>query len=203
MLPFDEAQANVVASAVLLATEDVALADAHGRVLAEDVTAPFDVPAFDGSTMDGFAVRAGDFVGEGPWTLPIDGETTPGEAPPPLANSSVRRIFTGAPLPQGADTVVMQEEVVFDATNATFTKAPKRGHFVRSRASDLREGAIALARGIRLNSAKIALAASLDRTTLTVARKPRVAFLATGNELRAPGEKGTASSIPDSITLPL
>ncbi len=203
MLPFDEAQANVVASAVRLASEEVALADAHGRVLAGDVLAPLDVPAFDGSTMDGFAVQADTFTGDGPWTFPVDGETTPGETPRPLKTGAVRRIFTGAPLPAGADTVVMQEEVAFDRAEATFTKAPACGRFVRTRGSDLHAGDIALARGIRLNSAKLALAASLDCTQLVVARRPRVAFLATGNEVRGPGEKGAPSSVPDSITLPL
>lgn len=203
MLPFDEAQADVVASAVRLASEHVALAAAHGRVLAGDVLAPFDVPAFDGSTMDGFAVRADGFTGDGPWTLPVDGETTPGETPLPLKAGAVRRIFTGAPLPTGADAVVMQEDTAFGPTQATFTKTPRRGRFVRARGSDLHAGDIALARGARLNSAKIALAASLDCTTLTVARRPRVAFLATGDELRAPGERGSPSSIPDSLTLSL
>ena len=205
MLPFDEAQARIVAAAVRLEAETVPLDRARGRVLAEDVRAAVDLPAFDASTMDGYALRAADCAGEAPFELDVDGETTPGGSPLPLAAKSARRIFTGAPLPAGADAVEMQEETTLDAATkrVRLARAPVAGRFVRKAGEDLKRGEVALTARTRLSSCSVALAASLDRASVSVSRKPRVSFIVTGDELRAPGTSGTPTSIPDSASLAL
>lgn len=200
MLPFDEAQARVVAAAVRLPAETVPLAAAHGRVLAESLHATTDHPAFDASTMDGFALRASD-GGAAPFELPVDGEATPGTRPPPLVPGTARRIFTGAPLPPGADAVEMQEEVAFDTDrkSARFARVSVAGRFVRRAGSDAKRGELVLSAGTRLGAAQLGLVAALDRAEVSVARSPRVAFLMTGDELRAPGAAGSPTSIPEAI----
>ena len=195
----------MVGAAVLLDAETVPLAEAAGRVLAEDVRAVVDQPAFDASTMDGYAICAADFEGEAPFELDVDGETTPGSRPAALSPKCARRVFTGAPLPPGADAIEMQEETAFDddRKRVRFSRAPVVGRFVRKAGEDLKRGDLAIARGSRLSSAKVALAASLDRASLSVARRPRVSFVVTGDELRAPGASGSATSIPDSASIAL
>ncbi len=206
MLNFDEAQTRVLGLAETTGAERVGLELAAGRVLAEDVHCPADVPAYDGSTMDGYAVRAADFEGDGPWELPVQGESRAGGSAEELAAKTACRIFTGAKLPRGADAVVMQEHVVREAARARFERPVKAGQFVRARGADLREGALAISRGTRLRPAHIALAGALDRAWLTVARRPRAVVLATGDELRSPGTVGAsaeAGAIADSNTVGL
>lgn len=209
MLRFEDARARLLDLGAALrrgsgwATERVTLDDALGRVLAEDVVATADVPAFDYSAMDGYAVRASDLAGGAPITLPVVGESRTGSPAPPLTAGSVMRIFTGAPLPEGADAVVMQEDVRRTGDRATFREAPPAGKFVRHRGDDLRAGTIALRGSTRLRAPHLALAASLDRPTLTVARRPVVAILATGDELRKPGTPPRPGSIAESVTVAL
>jgi molybdopterin molybdotransferase len=195
LLPFEEAQKRVLALARPLAAERVAIASVAGRVLAEDVRAPADVPAFDASTMDGYAVRASE-VGDAP--MPIVGESRAGAAAPELAPASACRIFTGAPLPRGADAVVMQEDAERDGDRVRFRATPAPGAFVRRRGDDLRAGDAALAKGTRVGAAEVAMLASLDTAAALVACAPQVALMPTGDELRAPGAPGGASSIPES-----
>jgi molybdopterin molybdotransferase len=195
LLTFDEAQNKVLALAEVLPEERVSLAAARGRVLAADVRAPGDWPAFDASTMDGYAVRAADVSDD---AMPVAGESRAGAAAPDLSAKSACRIFTGAPMPRGADAVIMQEDADRDGERVRFRTRPASGAFVRKRGDDLRAGEVALAKGIRISPSGIAMLASLDQADVAVARAPRVAIVPTGDELRAPGAKGGPSSIAES-----
>jgi molybdopterin molybdotransferase len=198
MLPFDDALRLILESAPTMGTERIALGLSVGRVLAEALIAQNPLPSFDYSAMDGYAVAAQNFPGDGPWTLPVRGESRAGAEPGALSPGSACRIFTGAPIPSGADTVVMQEDVTRVGDDAQLTERPRLGSHIRRRGDDIAQGASALGRGTRLNAFQIGLAAALDRSELVVARRPRVTILCTGEELRAPGSVGTPGSIPDS-----
>ena len=198
MLPFADALQRIIQSAPLMASERVELSLGIGRVLAEDLMARAPLPGFDYSAMDGYAVALSSFAGTGPWSLPVRGESRAGALASALAPGSACRIFTGAPIPEGADAVVMQEEVTRDGERANFTVAPLLGAHIRRRGEDLPEGAAALSRGTRLTPFQIGLAAAVDRSELLVARRPRVTILCTGEELRSPGSPATPGTIPDS-----
>ncbi len=174
-----------------LPPERVALRDALGRALAEDLVAPRALPPFDNSQMDGYALRAADAPRSGA-RLPVAFEVFAGEPPGrPLPAGSCCRIFTGAPLPPGADCVEMQEEVRRQGRSARFLRAGERGRFVRRAGADVAAGAVALPRGALVDPGATGLAAGLGRTEVLVHRRPRVAILVTGDELvaadRAPG----------------
>ncbi len=199
MLTFLEARARILAGAVRLAPERVPLAEAAGRVLAERIVAEEPLPGFDQSAMDGYAVCLADLVGDGPFRLNLAAaESRAGRSAPVLAAGEACRIFTGAALPRGADAVIMQEDVVRDGKGVTFASRPRPGAHVRAAGEDIRPGQEAIAEGSRLQAGHLSLAASLDRGELIVARRPRVAILCTGDELRAPGTPGRPTSIPDS-----
>lgn len=198
MLDFEVARARILERAKTLAAELVATTDADGRILAEDLVSDVDLPPFDYSAMDGYAVRSEDFPGAGPWELPVSGEQRAGESGQRLLPGNAARIFTGAPLLEGADSVIMQERATRAGDVVTFRQAPERGSHVRRRGEDLARGAVALARGTRLNPFRIGLAAALDRAELPVFRRPRVLLLCTGDELRDAGSPPRPGSIPDS-----
>jgi molybdopterin molybdotransferase len=198
MLPFDEALAQLLGAAQPLGAERVPLAEAAGRVLAEDVIAPAPMPPFDYSAMDGYALASRDLAGEPPWDLPVVGESAAGGALPDLVPGTTCRIYTGARLPAGADAVVMQERVDRQGDRITLRQRIPAGHQLRRRGEDLAEGAIALARGTRLGAGHVALAAAVERPQLLVARRPVVTVLCSGDELRSPGRPGPAGSIPES-----
>jgi molybdopterin molybdotransferase len=201
VLPFEEALARIVAlGSPALPAESAALEDADGRVLASDVVAGGDLPAFDYSAMDGYAVRTQDFGSGEATRLPVRGESRTGAVPDAITPGTTMRIFTGAPLPAGADAVVMQEKVSRDGDTASFEAAPKPGQHVRRRGEDIGAGAVAIDRGTRLRPGHLALAAALDRAALEVVRRPDVAILATGDELRRPGSPGAPGTIPESNT---
>ncbi|MGO8999582.1 MAG: gephyrin-like molybdotransferase Glp [Polyangiaceae bacterium] len=204
MISFDEAERRFLALGAEmnagLGAERVAIDASPGRVLAEDLRSPGDLPAFDYSAMDGFAVALASFGEEGPWTLPVLGESRTGGIPDDLVPGCACRIFTGAPIPKGADAVVMQERVARAGAGdkATFDAKPKVGAHIRRRAEDLARGAVAVARGTRLRAAHVSLAATCDRAWVDVVRKPLVTILSTGDELRAPGAQGGPATIPES-----
>lgn len=198
MLPFDEALRKILHSALIMGSERVELAQGVGRVLAEDLVAHGALPGFDYSAMDGYAVQLADFTGEGPWTFMVRGEGRAGGVAGALVPGSVCRIFTGAPLPDGTDAVVMQEDVQREGDAAQFQTAPKLHANIRRRGEDMAEGSLALAKGTRLTPFQIGLAAAVDRGEILVARRPRVTILCTGEELRAPGSAATPGSIADS-----
>lgn len=203
MLRFEDALARILALAPALDVEEVALEDADGRVLARDLVSPHDLPLFSYSSMDGYAVATRDLVGEPPHRLPVRGESRTGVVPGALEPGTTMRIFTGAMLPEGADGILMQERVVREGDTAQLEARVKPGQHVRRRGEDLAQGAIALRAGTRLRPAHLSLAASLDLATVPVARRPVVAILATGDELRRPGTPARAGTIPESNTVVL
>lgn len=203
VLSFEEALARIVAlGSPSLPSEAVPVEEADGRVLAEDLVARFDLPGFDYSAMDGYAIRTSDLT-DPPIRLPVRGESRTGIVPGALAEGAAMRIFTGAPLPSGADAVIMQESVTRDGDAAVLTARPRAGQNVRRRGEDLVAGAIALTKGTRLRPAQLALAAALDHATVAVALRPEVAILATGDELRRPGTDAAPGTIPESNTISL
>lgn len=203
MLTFEEARARIAAVRCQPPTERVPLFVADGRVLAEDVRAAAPIPPWDYSAMDGYAVRSAELTETGGTRLPVVGESRTGASPGALAHGTAMRIFTGAVLPDGADAVVMQEDVVREGDHATFGARPRSLSNVRRRGEDLEPGALALARGTRIGPAQLGLLAMLDRGEVVVARRPEVVILATGDELRPPGSAPRPASIPESNGLAL
>jgi len=187
MISFEEARTRLLGDAVRLGVERVALRTAAGRVLAESVAAARPVPAADQSAMDGYALSLADLDGAGPWTLPVRGESRTGFPPPSLLPGTACRIFTGALMPSGADAVLMQEDARREGDSIVFSRRPRPGAHVRRAGEDLAAGAIALEPGARLGPGHLALAGMLGRADLAVARRPAVAVLCTGDELRPPG----------------
>lgn len=184
----DDALAELLAQARPLGrTETVPLVEADGRILAHDLVSPLQVPPHDNSAMDGYALRAADVAAAGA-ALPVSQRIPAGTAPQPLAPGTAARIFTGAPLPAGADTVVMQEETepVAEGT-IRFTKVPQQGQNVRYSGEDIQQGAVVLRSGDRIGPAALGLAASIGLDRLPLAARPRVALLSTGDELVMPG----------------
>jgi molybdopterin molybdotransferase len=175
--------------------ERVPLAAALARSLAEDLVAPVDLPPFDASTMDGYALRAADARRPG-GRLPVAFEVFAGDpGPAALPPGSCCRIFTGAPLPRGADAVEQQEEVRRAGGHAVFARAAERGRFVRRRGSDLASGQVAAGAGAAVDPGTIALAAGLGRSHLLVRRRPTVALLPTGDELVPLGRRARPGQI--------
>jgi molybdopterin molybdotransferase len=207
VLAFGEALERILAlGAPALPVERLPIDDVDGRVLGEDIVAHVDLPGFDYSSMDGYALRATELAGrasEPPLRLTVQGESRTGVVPGPLVPGSTMRIFTGAALPAGADAVVMQENVTRDGDVAVFTARPRAGQNVRHRGDDLRSGDVALKRGTRLRPPHLALAASLDHAEVTVTKRPEVAILATGDELRRPGSDPLPGTIAESNTVML
>ena len=183
-LSIEAARRAVLAEVHPLPIEEVAVQDALGRVLAEDVAAAADVPAFDTSAMDGFAVRAG-AAGR---TLRLVGESRAG-APAAVAvgEGEAIRISTGAAIPDGADGVLQLERVAADGDQITLEDDVDAGRNLRPAGDDLRAGDVVLPAGTRFAAAEIGLAVACGRAHVTCARVPRVAVLATGDELVAPG----------------
>ena len=189
LMPLDEALHTLLDYAKPLGrTETVKLLDADGRVLARSETSPLNVPALDNAAMDGWALRAAD-VPEAGAVLPVSARIAAGHAGQPLAAGSAARIFTGAPVPEGADTVVQQEhtETLDDGARVRLLKAVKPGQHVRRAGEDVQRGAPVLRAGELLTPAAIGMAASVGLAQLDVACRPRVALLCTGDELREPG----------------
>lgn len=186
----DAARARILAALAPLAPlpgERVPLAEALSRALAEDLVPDRCQPAFDASSMDGYALRAADARRAGA-RLPVAFEVFAGRpAPGPLPEGTCCRIFTGAALPPGADAVEMQEEVRRSGRTALFQRAAEPGRFVRPRGSDLAAGVTALPAGAVVDAGTIGLAAGIGRSELRVPRRPRVAILPTGDELVPPG----------------
>jgi molybdopterin molybdotransferase len=168
----------------LAGTEMLATADARGRVLAVDLVSPVDVPPEDNSAMDGYALRAADATG----LLPVTQRIPAGSVPAPLPAGEAARIFTGAQVPRGADTVVMQEWTELVDGQLRVTQPVTAGQHVRRRGEDVRAGTVVLPAGTRLDAVSLGLAATAGAAQLHVRRRPRVALFSTGDELVMPGE---------------
>jgi molybdopterin molybdotransferase len=188
LISVDEALARVLASAAVpVETETVLLPDAAGRTLAAPLAALRDQPPFSASAMDGYAVRAED-VATLPATLKIVGTSAAGHGfGGAVGTGEAVRIFTGAPLPQNADSVVIQEDAERDGETVVVKEGAPRGRFVRPAGLDFKQGDALLDAGARLDARRIALAAAMGHGTLAVRRRPRIAILATGDELVLPG----------------
>ena len=203
--PLDEALAELLAHAAPLpGTDTIATFDADGRVLAQDCTSALHVPPQDNSSMDGYAVRCADIAAPGA-VLPVSQRIAAGSAGEPLAPGAAARIFTGAPVPAGADAVLMQEdcEALPDAGGGLgqvrIQAVPQPGQWIRRAGEDITRGAVVLAAGTRLSPAELGLAASIGLHQLPVARRPRVALFSTGDELVMPGEVPPEQMRPGAI----
>jgi molybdopterin molybdotransferase len=203
LLAFDGARARILREVRRIGPERVALADAAGRVVAEDLVATEPLPRFDNSAMDGYAVAIADLEGAGPWSLDVAGESSAGSEPSWLARGAACRIFTGAPVPERADAVIMQEHVTRDGDVVRFTSKPRVGQNIRRAGEDLERDSVAIAAGSRLGAGAIALAAMLGRSEIVVSRRPVVTIVCTGDELRSPGDEPRPASIPESNSAPL
>jgi len=189
-IAYGEARAILmrVAAERRLPAEHVALARAHGRVLAGEAVAHMPMPAFDNSAMDGFALRHADLADDGETVLVLRGEQFAGGAiAPAIGAGECVRITTGAPLPDGADTVVMKEDTTQEGDHVRILQAPTAGRHVRRRGEDVGEGDLLAAAGEALSPARIALLASQGIAGVDVARRPTVAVFSTGDELVEPG----------------
>ena len=194
-----EAKARIVAGVEPLPGESVSIYEASGRVLAEALKANLTQPPFDASAMDGYAVRAAD-VATVPVSLKVVGASAAGHGfDGQVGPMEAVRIFTGAPLPQGADTVVIQEDTKPGPPDAVTILAAAAGRHIRRRGLDFAEGHTALEAGTRLTGRDLMLAAAMNHPTVSVRRKPVIALLANGDELVAPGQTPKASQIVSSI----
>jgi molybdopterin molybdotransferase len=197
LLPLDEAQQRLIALASRLPAETLSVHDALGRYLAGDLIARREQPAADMSAMDGYAIRFEDR--DGPWTL--IGECAAGSPPcRALEAGETARIFTGALLPEGADSVVMQENVAADGATIRLTAepSPEKGRHVRHKGGDFAQGSVGLPAGSLLNAAALGEAVIAGYGELSVGQQPRVAVVSTGDELVAPGSATLPHQIPAS-----
>ncbi|MBN9361578.1 MULTISPECIES: gephyrin-like molybdotransferase Glp [unclassified Devosia] len=186
MMPVDEAIERIFRKLPALGGETVPLARAHRRVLTQPLVARHSQPPFDASAMDGYAVRAAEVVPGRP--LKLAGTSQAGARfVGMMEHGQCVRIFTGAPLPIGADAVIMQEEATAKGNQISFEKTPPVGQSVRKQGFDFKRGAELLPAGVALTPAMLNLAASANHPALTVKRRPTIAVLATGDELVAPG----------------
>ncbi|HTH79932.1 MAG TPA: gephyrin-like molybdotransferase Glp [Ramlibacter sp.] len=200
LLPLDEALARFLGHATPLAdTENVSTFDADGRVLARDLVSPLQVPPQDNSSMDGYAVRVAEIADVGV-SFPVSQRVAAGNAAHPLAPSTIARIFTGAPVPEGADAIVMQEDTqTLDDGRVRIERVPSQGQWIRRSGEDVRLGSVVLSAGDRLTAASLGLAASIGCDQLVVARRPRVALFSTGDELVMPGQVAPQDMKPGAI----
>ena len=188
MIPVGEARSRIASAFTTVEAETIAIADAAGRVLAEDAIAGASQPPQAVSSMDGYALRAADaavagarltLIGAAPAGHPFAGRVGPGET---------MRLFTGSVVPDGADAIVIQEDVHADGTTIVANVAVTPGKHIRAAGLDFRKGQVLLGAGTRLTPRDLSLLAAADIAKISVRRKPRIALVATGDELSRPGE---------------
>ncbi|MEH3144212.1 MAG: molybdopterin molybdotransferase MoeA [Methylobacterium frigidaeris] len=203
LLPVAEALARILAGVVPVAAETIPIDEAAGRTLAADLPALRTQPPFTTSAMDGYAVLGAD-VAAVPARLRVAGESAAGRGwRGRLGAGEALRIFTGAPMPEGADTIVIQEDTRTDGDHVEVREANPPGRYVRASGLDFREGDVLLRAGERLDGWRTALAAAGGHPSVSVRRRPRVAILATGDELVRPGEPAAWDQIVASNGLAL
>jgi molybdopterin molybdotransferase len=201
MMSVDEAVGIITARVTAVhEVESVSLTEADGRILARDISAPLPLPPFTNSAVDGYAVRSGDLPLQDEQAFSVTGRIQAGaSAREPVKPGHAVRIFTGAPMPQGADTVFMQEDVRIDeAGRVVLPTGLRAGANVRPAGEDIPVGSFALAAGLRLRPQDVALAAAFGLTHLDVIRRIRVAVFSTGTELVSPGAPREAAQLFDS-----
>lgn len=193
-LTVEDARSRMLDGAARLGVEGVGLQHAVGRVLAQDVVADRHQPPFDASAMDGWAIRRADY--DAARAFAVAGESAAGRAYPQAVQAGQAvRIFTGAPVPPGADLVIIQEEATRDGDRVSFSAGPSPKSNIRPAGGDFRSGDRLLEAGARIDPWRLSLAAAAGRAELSVARRPKVAILATGDELVPPG----GAPAPDQI----
>jgi molybdopterin molybdotransferase len=200
LMSVDEA-VGLIASRVsaVSETETVALVEADGRILARDITAPLPLPPFTNSAVDGYALPGSELPRDKERAFPVSGRVAAGVAAQAVQPGHAVRIFTGAPMPEGTDTVFMQEDVrIDDSGHVVLPTGLKVGANVRPAGEDIPQGHVALKAGQRLRPQDIALAAAFGLTTLQVIRRIRVAVFSTGDELTSPGTPRAAAQLFDS-----
>lgn len=202
MRSLTEHRDHILADLAPLPSRMVPVGDSLGLVLAGDVVARVDLPGFDNSAMDGYAVRAADLAGasaDTPVSLPVDGDIAAGDTTRhTLAAGHAMRIMTGAPMPDGADAIVPVEASDSGTTTVRLTLAPEVGRHLRSRGEDVRAGSVVLRAGQRIGPGHLALAAAANVASLPVHPRPRVAIFSTGDELRPVGADLSFGQIVDS-----
>ncbi|MCP4392635.1 MAG: molybdopterin molybdotransferase MoeA, partial [Gammaproteobacteria bacterium] len=199
LLAYDDALAQLTdAIKPIGKVVNVELRAASGAVLAETIESTIDVPGCAMSSMDGYAIRTADLADAGSTSLPLSQRIPAGSAAVALTPDTAARIFTGAPIPEGADAVIMQEQVEAGADSISFETRPARGSNIRPAGNDINSGTRILIRGCRLRAQDIGLAASVGLQTLPVYEPVRVGMFFTGDELVEPGETLAAHQIYDS-----
>lgn len=203
-LKISEAQRVIFESVKVLDTEQVPLEQSLGRVLAQDILANRDLPPYDVSAMDGFAVRSCDLA-VSPATLEIIEDIKAGDMPSmTVAAFQCARIMTGAPMPQGADAVIRVEDTQqMSADTVQILTTAKSGHDVRPKGENMRDGDVVLTKGTEITPGVTGVLATVKAATMQVYRRPRVAILSTGNELEAMNDPVDPNKIPDSNTYAL
>lgn len=201
LIPLETALEQMLSRIVpVTESQTIPLLQAAGRITANPVTSPMDVPGFDNSAMDGYAVRMADIAAGG--ALPVAGKAFAGQ---PFSGEwpagTCVRIMTGAPVPSGAEAVVMQEETEVTESGVRFNAAVKKGQNIRLRGEDIRSGAAVLPAGKKLTAAELPLIASLGIADVTVQRRVRAAVFSTGDELQLPGQKLAEGQIYDTNRL--
>jgi molybdopterin molybdotransferase len=201
----DDALAELLAFAIPLGgIESVSTFEADGRVLAQNIVSALQVPPQDNSSMDGYAVRCAD-VAQAAGVLPVSQRIAAGTSGAPLAPNTVARIFTGAPIPSGADAVVMQEDCVLETSDnllsggVRVTSQPELGQWIRRAGEDVKLGSVVLSKGELLTPSALGLAASIGMDFVNVTRRPRVALFSTGDELVMPGAVAPEHMKPGAI----
>ncbi len=187
MLTVEDALARILSRADPVEVHSVPTIEAHGRILAADVIASLAVPPLDNSQMDGYAVRSIDVPAAGT-TLPVSQRIAAGHVGAALEPRSAARIFTGAPVPAGADAIVMQEACTVINGRVTINEVPQRGAWIRPAGMDIAAGDVVVAAGARLRPQDVGLIAAVGAARVTVHRRLRVAVFFTGDELSMPGE---------------
>ncbi|HEX5389856.1 MAG TPA: gephyrin-like molybdotransferase Glp [Burkholderiaceae bacterium] len=199
--PLEDALADLLNdTAALAGVQQVPTFEADGRVLAQDLVSALDVPGHDNTSMDGYAVRVADLAQAAGAPLVVSQRIPAGHFGGPLLPGTVARIFTGAPVPAGADAVVMQEEAQAQADGrVSFQSQPRVGQWIRRQGEDVQKGGTVLPAGTRLGPAELGLAASIGFAELPVAPRVRVALFSTGDELVMPGTVAPADMKPGAI----
>lgn len=210
MLELEEALARILAAIPTPVSEQISLSQAYGRILTQPVLAPMDLPPFDNSAMDGYAVRAADLASataEAPVQLRVLGRVAAGESfAGHVVSGGCVRLFTGSPLPKGADAVVMQEDThpaAAETGEILVLDTVRPWENVRFAGEDAKRGALLAEAGSRITSSRLGLLAAAGLAHLAVGRSPRVGLLATGSELREPGQSLGPGQIYESNRLAL
>ncbi|MGH9037712.1 MAG: molybdopterin molybdotransferase MoeA [Acidimicrobiia bacterium] len=202
MIPLDEVRARILETVSVLPAVEVPLAEALGLATAAPLSAAWDVPPFANTGMDGYAVRTADTAGaspDAPVRLVVVDELPAGRAPTvPVAAGQAIRIMTGAPVPDGADGIIMVEETAVDGDGVLVRREVRPGDHIRPAGGDLAAGGVAFPAGTVLTAAHLGVVASLGHATVPVIRRPRVAVMSTGDELTPPGEPLSPGRITDT-----